>query len=127
MTEDRPPCLLAGKNVLIVEDQYLIADEMSRAVTALGGKVVGPCPTVESAIERLKSEAVEFALLDLNLRGEQVIPVADALSERDIPFAFATGYEDWVIAPEHRGRPRLEKPVSMESLRRTVNSMLNPA
>jgi len=127
MNEDRAPCLLHGLRVLIVEDQYLIADEMTRAVTALGGTVVGPCPTVEAAIAVLETETVEFALLDLNLRGEQVLPIADELSARQIPFAFATGYDDWVIASRHRKRPRLEKPVSIEALRRAANTILNKA
>jgi DNA-binding NtrC family response regulator len=118
--------LLEGVRVLIVEDQYLIADEMSRAVAALGGAVVGPCPTVETAIARLDSEVVGFALLDLNLRGEQVLPVADELSRRGIPFAFATGYEDWVIPAQYRQRPRIQKPVSDVALRRAIGSALNP-
>jgi DNA-binding NtrC family response regulator len=123
---DEPGKLLSGVNVLIVEDQYLIADEMSRAVTALGGVVVGPCPTVEAAIARLQAEIVGFALLDLNLRGEKVLPVADELIRRDIPFAFATGYEDWVIPPEYRQRPRIQKPVSEPALRKAIGCALNP-
>jgi ActR/RegA family two-component response regulator len=119
-----PAKLLSGVNVLIVEDQYLIADEMSRAVTALGGKVVGPCPTVEAAIARLEAEPVGFALLDLNLRGEQVLPVADALNARNIPFAFATGYEDWVIPPEYRRHLRIQKPVSDVALRKAIGVAL---
>lgn len=116
---------LSGVNVLIVEDQYLIADEMSRAITALGGQVVGPCPTVETAIARLDAEEVGFALLDLNLRGEQVLPVADELNNRAIPFAFATGYEDWVIPPEYRKHLRIQKPVSEMALRKAIGAALN--
>jgi ActR/RegA family two-component response regulator len=123
---DEAAKLLSGVSVLIVEDQYLIADEMSRAVKALGGAVVGPCPTVETAIARLESETVGFALLDLNLRGEQVLPVADELTRRGVPFAFATGYEDWVIPPQYRQRPRIQKPVSDVALRKAIGCALNP-
>jgi two-component SAPR family response regulator len=107
---------LTGLNVLIVEDQYLIADEMRRVVSELGGTVVGPCATVADAIQRLKSEAVEFALLDLNLRGHSAEPVAAELTRRSIPFAFASGYEDWVVPSTYADHIWLEKPVTAKAL-----------
>lgn len=124
MTDTRTRPLLGGFRVLVVEDQYLIADEMRRTVAALGGTVVGPCPTVEDAIATLNTEKVDFALLDLNLRGQQVLPVADELIRRGIPFAFATGYEDWVIPAEYRNHPRIEKPASKVALRKIVETAL---
>ena len=113
---------LTGLRVLIVEDQYLIADEMRRAVTALGGTVVGPCSTVEDAIAKLKSEKVQFGLLDISLRGEEVLPVADEMMRRGLPFAFATGYEEWVIPPKYRDHPRIEKPASPIALRNALEA-----
>ena len=111
---------LAKLNVLIVEDQYLIADEMRRLVTALGGTVVGPCATVDEAIARLKSDAVQFAVLDLNLRGHSAEPVAAELTRRAIPFAFASGYEDWVIPSSYADHLWLEKPVTAKALAEVV-------
>jgi ActR/RegA family two-component response regulator len=117
---------LKGLRVLIVEDQYLIADELRRAVTALGATPVGPCPTVDDAIVVLDSQPVHFALLDLNLRGEQVLPVADELIRRGVPFAFATGYEPWVIPEQYRKHPRIEKPASPIALRQALEGALKP-
>jgi two-component SAPR family response regulator len=110
------PFPLAGLNVLIVEDQYLIADEMRRLVAELGGHVVGPCATVDAAIAGLKSHTVQFALLDLNLRGHSAEPVAAELTRRSIPFAFASGYEDWVVPASYAGHIWLEKPVTAKAL-----------
>ena len=123
MSGERPTSL-DGLRVLIVEDQFLIADDMRRAVTALGAAVVGPCATVEDAIARLKSEPVQVGLLDLSLRGEQVLPVADEMIRRGVPFAFATGYEEWVIPARYRGHPRIEKPASASALREVLEGGL---
>lgn len=114
MPHRRPP--LSGLSVLIVEDQYLIADEMRRLVSQLGGTVVGPCATVEEAIAQLKTETVEFALVDLNLRGHSAEPVAAELTRRSIPFAFASGYEDGVIPSTYADHVWLEKPVTAKTL-----------
>lgn len=117
--------LLSGRRVLIVEDQYLIADEMRRAVAALGGEVVGPCPSAADAMAQLENGPVEFALLDLNLGDEQVGRVADELAAKGVPFAFATGYEAWVIPPEHQNRLRIEKPVTREALKAALKQALS--
>jgi two-component SAPR family response regulator len=114
---------LSGLKVLIVEDQFLIADDLSRAVTRLGAMVVGPCPTVAIAQATLADQPVDFAVLDLNLRGDQVFPVAEELARRAIPFAFATGYEAWVIPPEFQDRPLLHKPVGPADLERTLSGL----
>ncbi|HYG25916.1 MAG TPA: response regulator [Caulobacteraceae bacterium] len=116
--------LLEGRRVLIVEDQYLIAEEMRRAVLALGGEVVGPCPTIEAAMETLKETAVQFALLDVNVQGEEVARVTDELAARGVPFAFATGYDQWAIPPQHHDRVRIEKPVTREALREAIERAL---
>ncbi|MDB5466291.1 MAG: response regulator receiver protein [Phenylobacterium sp.] len=112
-TDDAP---LHGRKVLIVEDQYLIAAELRHTVIALGGEVLGPCAAVADAMTLLEHSDIDFALLDVNLRGETVFPVAAALDLRRVPFAFATGYEPGVIPTIYRERPRLEKPVSRAKL-----------
>lgn len=111
---------LAGLRILVVEDQFLIADDMRRAVAELGGEVVGPCPTVEAAQAVLAERPVDFAILDLNLQGDEVFPVAGELKRRAIPFAFATGYEAWVVPPEFQDRPLLHKPVASKELEKTL-------
>lgn len=105
---------LDGRNVLIVEDRYIIASEMADHVGRLGGHVIGPSPSVAHAKQLLEQGRVDFALLDVNLNGELVFPLAEAMAERGVPFAFLTGYDE--LPAPWRGRPRLEKPVSARRL-----------
>lgn len=119
MNEARP---LEGLRVLIVEDQYYIASEMRSLVGRLGGAVVGPAKDVEAAFKLIETEAPDFAILDVNLGGGRVYPVAEALQEMDKPFVFATGYEAWAVDPCFAATPLVEKPVTafalMAALRR---------
>jgi DNA-binding LytR/AlgR family response regulator len=108
--------LLARRRVLVVEDQYLVADEMRRAVQALGGEVIGPAPRAEIGLQLLGGEGVDLALLDINLGAEDVYPLAMELSRRGTPFIFATGCEPWIVAEEFRAAPRLEKPITAKAL-----------
>lgn len=103
--------VLRGCRVLVVEDEYLLADDLSFALTAAGADVLGPVPTVEEAIARISAEQrIDVAVLDVNLRGDMVFPVADALIARGIPFAFATGYDHEALPDRFTGVPRVEKP-----------------
>lgn len=112
---------LAGCRVLVVEDEYLLADELSRELVAAGAEVVGPAATVAAAL-RLLGEGTppHAAILDVNLGGEPVFPVADALLERGVPFVFCTGYDDWALPARHRGTPRCEKPVALDAIREVL-------
>lgn len=107
---------LKDRRVLIVEDQYLIADEMRRSVQALGGEVLGPAPSVEGARAWLEKGGVDLALLDINLSGEEVFPLADDLALAGIPFIFATGYDEILMPDRYRGALCLQKPVSRTAL-----------
>lgn len=90
-----------GRRLLIVEDELLIALELQTILEQLGGIVVGPAQSVEGALQLLSETTPDAALLDVNLGGDRVTPVAHACRERSIPFALVTGY----------GRLRLEEPV----------------
>ena len=83
---------LTGKRVLVVEDEVVIAMMVEDMLMDLGAEVVGPAATVERAIEVVASQAVDVALLDMNLNGENSDRVADALKARGVPFVYATGY-----------------------------------
>ncbi|HEX8233374.1 MAG TPA: response regulator [Caulobacteraceae bacterium] len=118
MTDDDEEMPLSGIKVLVVEDQFLIADDIQRAVGALGGDVIGPFPNIDRARAALAEENVGLALLDVNLGGaDRVFPLADELAARHVPFIFSTGYDRWVLPPAHQNRPRLEKPVTPGALR----------
>jgi|SRR5215217_294440 len=116
---------LNGRRVLIVEDQYIIADEMNRAVLALGGVPVGPFASVEQAHCQLEQDEGEIALalLDVNLGGETAYPLADELEARKVAVVFATGYEDWVIPPSHRKHRIMQKPVTRAALERLIQRL----
>lgn len=104
--------LLAGRHVLIVEDEYFIADDLRRIFEDQGARVLGPVGCVDEALAMIAdTPRIDGAVLDINLRHVMVFPVADALSERGVPFVFLTGYEDGMIPTRLRGTIRCEKPV----------------
>jgi DNA-binding NtrC family response regulator len=108
---------LNGRHILVAEDEYLIADDLRDVLLAAGAHVIGPFATVSDAIAcAAGSTEVEAAVLDVNLRGDLIFPVADALNERRIPFLFATGYDRCAIPDRFETVPRLEKPLKMERL-----------
>nr|WP_294517782.1 response regulator [uncultured Rhodopila sp.] len=92
---------LAGKRVLIVEDELLVALMIEDFLTDFGCTTIGPCATVETALQAVETESLDLALLDVNLSGERVYPVAEALAERHIPFLFLSGYGEEAIPPGH--------------------------
>lgn len=100
--------LLQGRCVLVVEDEYFIADAMQRGLRKAGARVVGPAASVAEALALLQAEPVDGAVLDLNLDNEKTFPVADALEARGIPFLFATGYNLADIPPDWRHVTRCE-------------------
>jgi DNA-binding LytR/AlgR family response regulator len=108
---------LAGRRVLVVEDEYLLAAEVVKDIRALGAEVIGPVATVDDALDLLaETERLDAALLDLNLCGEMAFPIADALMERGVPFVFATGYDRFAIPPRYAAVRRFEKPVDIRAL-----------
>ncbi|MCR0983841.1 response regulator [Roseomonas populi] len=112
---------LTGRRVIVVEDDYLIADEMRELLEDSGAEVVGPAPTVQDALNLLgRPGAIDGAVLDVNLRGEPSYGVADALLARGVPFVFVTGYGSGVIPQRYAGGGRCEKPVGIEAITRAL-------
>jgi CheY-like chemotaxis protein len=108
---------LRGKRLLVVEDDYMIAAELVRALEDQGATVVGPAGSVADALALISTAAaLDGGVLDINLGGELIYPVADALRERGTPFVFATGYDAWVIPDQYRDASRCEKPVDVHQL-----------
>ena len=93
------PQTLAGKRVLIVEDEALVAFMLEDALAEFGCIPVGPCSSVATALKLIGAETFDLALLDINLNGEKVYPVAYALAERHIPFLFVSGYGNDGLPP----------------------------
>lgn len=107
---------LSSKRVLVVEDEYFLADDLAQALEGAGARVVGPVPTEEDALRILSSEPVDLAVIDINLQGKAGFLIADVLAARAIPFVFATGYDAAMIPERHAHVARWEKPFSMPTL-----------
>lgn len=116
-TSSHGPDALLGRKVLLVEDDYFIADEMRRTILRSGAEVLGPVASVDKALALIaESSEIDAAVLDVNLRDVMVFPVADALTSRGVPFIFATGYEDTAIPSRYAHVQRCEKPVEADAL-----------
>ena len=115
---------LRGRSVMVVEDEYFQAEELSRALSGAGARLVGPFPTVESALAGLDGGArIDAAVLDVNLRGVAVSPLVEALSARGIPFLFATGYDHATLPAAWREAPVFEKPLKLGRLVEAVGAL----
>lgn len=102
--------LLANCRILIVEDEAVIALELAAILEDEGAEIVGIAQSVTSALKFVGLNRISCSLLDIYLHGETSYPVADALSARELPFAFLTGYPDPVLPARHRGRAVINKP-----------------
>ncbi len=109
---------LAGRRILVVEDDYMIAEILVELLKEAGADIVGPVGWVDDAVNLVVAgaEAFDSAVLDINLHGSKSYPVADALIARAIEFVFATGYGAAEIDRAYRGRPRCEKPFNRTKL-----------
>lgn len=114
---------LKGRRVLIVEDRYLIAADLAEQVRALGGEVIGPAPSLAAARRLLCDQIPDLALLDVNLEGELIFPIAEELAQADTPIILVTGYEGETLPEPWRSRPRLLKPVDGRALREELHKL----
>ena len=94
----------------------LIAVCIEEVLLQLGCVVVGPVGKLDAALEIADTEALDAAILDVNIRGGRVFPVAERLRERGIPFALASGYGDWALPETFQNLPRLIKPFTVREL-----------
>jgi CheY-like chemotaxis protein len=116
-----PPGLLFGKHVLIVEDEYLVALDLTRAVEACGALVVGPAGNVRQALAIIASGAhFDVALLDVNLGDERITAVAEAVRSKGVPIVFQTGYSSSHLPESFLDCAILLKPTDPAELVRTV-------
>ncbi|WP_294394006.1 response regulator [uncultured Sphingomonas sp.] len=108
---------LVSHAVLVVEDEYYVADDLRRELVKAGATVIGPAPSVERAMALIGSaDRIDVAILDINLNGDMIFPVADLLRTRGVPIVFATGYDHKVIPPRFVDVVRCEKPVSPDTV-----------
>jgi len=110
---------LRGKRVLVVEDESAIASLIEDMLGELGcsAEFAWRAP---QALEMARTTTADLALLDVNIAGEPVFPVARVLRDREVPFVFATGYGEAGPTPEFQGAPVIAKPFRLEDLERAL-------
>lgn len=106
---------LTGKKILLVEDEVLIADMVADMLVGLGATVIGPATSLEAGLALARTEDIDAAVLDVNLRGKRIDPLADELEARRVPVLFATGYGAAASA-ERNGAPVIDKPYTQDKL-----------
>ena len=115
---------LTGLKVLVVEDEMLVSMLVEDMLSDLGCTVVGPAAELEEAMSLAQNAEIDLALLDVNLGGRPIFPVADTLKARGVPFAFASGYGEAGLSEDHRGAAVLQKPFREADLARTLRGLV---
>ncbi|MES2725344.1 MAG: response regulator [Pseudomonadota bacterium] len=114
---------LAGLRVLVVEDEMMVSMLIEDMLTDLGCIVVGPAARLDEAIALAESEQIDCAVLDVNLGGQPIFPLADILRAKGAPFAFATGYGDAGLRDVDKGSLVLQKPFRETDLARILGEL----
>jgi CheY-like chemotaxis protein len=109
---------LQGLRVLVVEDDYLLAETLSDTLAEAGAVVLGPIGWLEEALAFVRHHGADLGgvVLDVNLHGQATYPVADLLLARGVRFVFVTGYDTGALEAAYRGLPRCEKPFQAEAV-----------
>lgn len=108
--------LLAGRSVLVIEDDFYLADDARQTLEDAGANVLGPVSNVEDALTLLEQTKPDCALVDINLGAGPNFEPAWALRSRNIPLIFLTGYDATAVPSEFADAPRLEKPTDARGL-----------
>ena len=118
---------LVGRHILIVEDELLIAWSIKAIVESLGCAVLGPVSSVDAAFELLRNNVPDAALLDVNLQGESVMPLAEECQLRKIPFAIVTGYGRLRLSDSLLNTAvRVRKPFNKDDVANALCSVIMP-
>ncbi len=108
--------ILNGVRVLLVEDELIIAMQVAKDLTDAGCIIMGPYKGVDGALKAVGDKPVDIAVLDVNLGGRLVYPVAEVLAQRGVPFIFTTGYDRKTLPPSYADRPVIRKPIERSAL-----------
>lgn len=115
---------LAGRSVLVIEDEPYLAEELADYLTALGMVVVGPFPSTQRALIGIEGRRLDCAVLDINLNGETSYSIAELLADREVPFLFMSGYSRDILPARFSSQPMVKKPMYPGELRAVMTTML---
>jgi len=113
--------------VLVVEDEYLIRMLLEDMLADLGYSVAAAVGSIAEARAQAADGDFSAAILDVNLEGQEIFPVADILAARQLPFVFVTGYGERSLPERYRDRPALQKPFQAEQLGSMLDALLATA
>lgn len=120
MTATRP----VGGTVFLVEDEVMIRMMVADMLEELGYRVTAEAGDIGEAMELAQTADFDFAILDVNVNGKAISPVAELIAARKRPFIFATGYGSSGLPEEYRNRPALQKPFQLETLAQMIAATL---
>ena len=115
---------LSGRSVFLVEDEVMIRMMVADMLEELGYRIAAEAGEIGEAIKLAQSTDFDFAILDVNVNGKVITPVAELISARNRPFIFATGYGSSGLPEEYRDRPALQKPFQLETLAQMITSAM---
>jgi DNA-binding response OmpR family regulator len=110
--------------VLVVEDETILAMMLEEYLQGDGFDVVGPFGRLDHAMEAAEREALDVAVLDINIAGDMVFPVAEALDRRGVPLLLVTGYDDRIMRKAAKDWPRLMKPYRLDEVSARLVAMI---
>jgi CheY-like chemotaxis protein len=114
----------AQPRILVVEDEYLIRMLLEDMLADLGYDVAAAVGSITEARDLATEGDFNAAVLDVNLAGQEIYPVADILAKRGLPFVFVTGYGEDSLTEPYRDRPALQKPFQVEQLKTALAGLL---
>ena len=114
----------ASRAVLLVEDEVMIRMMVADMLEELGYTITGEAGDIDEGIRLVQAIDFDIAILDVNVNGKVITPVAEAVQMRGLPFVFATGYGAQGLPEKFRDRPTLKKPFQIETLARTIETVL---
>ena len=118
---------VAGKRILVVEDELMIRLLLQDMLEDLGHTLAGEAGDIEEALTLAKQGEFDVAILDVNLDGQPISPVVDILIERGLPFVFATGYGQRGVPEAYRATPTLQKPFQADALAQAIEAAASTA
>jgi CheY-like chemotaxis protein len=125
ITEPTSSGPLAGRRVLVIEDEYFLAEDIVQSLAALGARIVGPYGDLGEATAAVDGNvAIDAAIVDINLRNEMALPLARVLRSRNVPLVFTSGYDRSSIEPEFQDVRLWSKPLDLKALAQELTTII---